>query len=62
MAEAVQHALESMVDELDDYRVRGLFTEDEIRHIVKRRTAYEYALRRRQPAKSDFLQYIEVSE
>eukprot|EP00053_Salpingoeca_punica_P022449 m.214506 g.214506 ORF g.214506 m.214506 type:complete len:656 (+) comp34964_c0_seq1:152-2119(+) len=59
MAEAVRQQLENQLDELEDLRRRGLFSLDEIRHIVKRRKAFEYALRRRQPQKVDFLRYIQ---
>ena len=59
MAEAVRQILEGQVAELDDLRRRGLFSTEEIRLIVRRRKAFEYALRRRQTLKSDFLKYIE---
>lgn len=76
MAEAVRQHLESQVAELEDLRRRGIFSAEEIkyvwdvrgraeadcsRRIVRKRRAFEYALRRRSPQKSDFLRYIEVT-
>ena len=57
MADRVAPLLEAMVPELDDLQRRGIFDAEEIRSIVKRRTAFEYALVRRQPLKEDFLRY-----
>jgi hypothetical protein len=73
MAEAVRALLESQVEELEDLRRRGIFDVNEIkycavipckhgRQIVRKRKAFEYALRRRQPQLKDFLKYIQVTE
>eukprot|EP00729_Bicosta_minor_P015473 gene15473-19432_t len=59
MAEAVRGLLEQQVDELHDLVAAGIFDTDEVRQIVKRRRAFEYALRRRQTRKIDYLRYIE---
>ncbi|CAG8636444.1 2637_t:CDS:10 [Acaulospora morrowiae] len=59
MAETVQYYLEQMVPELEDLERKGLFTRSEIRAIVKKRTNFEYALKRRPAQKIDFLKYIE---
>ncbi|KAJ2807420.1 U3 snoRNP protein [Coemansia guatemalensis] len=59
MAEVVQYHLEQMVDELEDLEQRGLFSKAELKTIVKKRTKYEYALRRRRVNRAAFLQYIE---
>ncbi|KAJ2002073.1 U3 snoRNP protein [Coemansia thaxteri] len=59
MAEVVQYHLEQMVGELEDLERRKLFTQPELRAIVKRRTKYEYGLRRRRVSRAAFLHYIE---
>ncbi|KAJ3331442.1 U3 snoRNP protein [Blyttiomyces sp. JEL0837] len=59
MAETVHFYLERMVPELEDLEQRGIFTKDEIKAIVKRRTALEYAVHRRIGRRADFLRYIE---
>ncbi|KAJ2713716.1 U3 snoRNP protein [Coemansia spiralis] len=59
MAEIVQYHLEKMVEELEDLERRGLFSKDELRMVVKRRTKFEYNLRRRRVQRADFLRYIE---
>ncbi|CAI7791406.1 unnamed protein product, partial [Closterium sp. NIES-53] len=53
--------LERMLPELDSLEKQGLFTREEIREIVRRRTAFEYRLRRRGSAaiKDDYMRYIE---
>ncbi|KAI9482362.1 U3 snoRNP protein [Coemansia sp. RSA 989] len=59
MAEIVQYRLEQMVGELEDLERRGLFTKNELKAIVKKRTKFEYALRRRRACRADFLRYVE---
>ena len=61
MADAVRHVLESMVPELDALQERGLFTRSELQEVVKRRTEYEYAIRRPggKVTVADFLRYVE---
>ncbi|KAJ2850506.1 U3 snoRNP protein [Coemansia brasiliensis] len=59
MAEIVQYRLEQMVGELEDLERRGLFTKHELKAIVKKRTKFEYALRRRRASRADFLRYVE---
>ncbi|KAJ2453599.1 U3 snoRNP protein [Coemansia sp. RSA 2336] len=59
MAEIVQYRLEQMVGELEDLERRGLFTKTELKAIVKKRTKFEYALRRRRASRADFLRYVE---
>ncbi|RDD44015.1 U3 small nucleolar RNA-associated protein 6-like protein [Trichoplax sp. H2] len=58
MAEFVQRALEQMLPELEDMQENNLFTRDEIRALVKKRTHYEYQLQRRVVRKIDFIRYI----
>ncbi|CAI5461649.1 unnamed protein product [Closterium sp. Yama58-4] len=61
MADTVQTVLERMLPELDSLEKQGLFTREEIKEIVRRRTAFEYRLRRRGSAaiKDDYMRYIE---
>ena len=47
--------MEEMVPELEDLEEKGYFTKPEIREIVRQRENYEYALKRKTPAKADFL-------
>ncbi|RKO91087.1 U3 small nucleolar RNA-associated protein 6-domain-containing protein, partial [Blyttiomyces helicus] len=58
MADSVQYHLERMVPELEDLEQKGVFTKAEIKAIVKRRTAFEYAVHRLSPTRSDYLRYI----
>ncbi|GAB5585659.1 U3 snoRNP protein [Umbelopsis nana] len=59
MADTVQFYLEQMVPELEDLEKKNLFSKTEIKAIVKKRTNFEYALKRRITKKVDFLRYIE---
>ncbi|KAF3792630.1 U3 small nucleolar RNA-associated protein [Nymphaea thermarum] len=58
MGDVVQYKLERMVDELEDLEKKGLFTRQEIRHIVRKRRDFEYRLKRPSPLKQDFIAYI----
>ncbi|KAJ3105388.1 U3 snoRNP protein [Phlyctochytrium planicorne] len=62
MAESVQYHLERMLPELEDLENRGVFTKPEIKLIVKKRTALEYAIHRRISRRSDYLRYIEYEK
>ncbi|KAG8829024.1 U3 snoRNP protein [Serendipita sp. 411] len=57
--ERVQYSLESFLPELKDLQENGIFSAQEVREIIKRRTHFETQLVRRQPRKKDFLEYIE---
>ncbi|KAJ1822479.1 U3 snoRNP protein [Coemansia sp. RSA 2599] len=59
MAEAVQYQLERMVPELEDLERRSLFTKSELKAIVKKRTNFEYSLKRRKAPCASYLRYIE---
>ncbi|KAJ2720967.1 U3 snoRNP protein [Coemansia sp. Benny D115] len=59
MAENVQYHLERMVGELEDLERRELFTKAELKSIVKKRTKFEYSLKRRRVPREAFLRYIE---
>eukprot|EP01134_Creolimax_fragrantissima_P005776 CFRG5776T1 len=58
MAEAVHKLLEEMLPELDEYQTRGIFSTVEVKSIVKKRTNFEYALRRRITKRDDYVRYI----
>jgi U3 small nucleolar RNA-associated protein 6 len=51
--------LEQMLVDLDILQNRGIFSENEVKSIIKERTHYEYAIHRRIPKKTDFLKYLE---
>lgn len=55
--ERVQFQQEQMLAELKDLVQRGLFTETEVKHIMRKRTQFENALVRRIARKADFLRY-----
>ncbi|OAX32879.1 hypothetical protein K503DRAFT_869894 [Rhizopogon vinicolor AM-OR11-026] len=55
--ERVQFQQEQMLAELKDLVQKSLFTQSEVKQIVKKRTQFETALVRRIPKKSDFLRY-----
>ncbi|KIO20973.1 hypothetical protein M407DRAFT_219551 [Tulasnella calospora MUT 4182] len=57
--EFVMTRQEAMAGELKELMLKGLLTETEVKHIVARRTAFESALIRLEPKKSDYLRYIE---
>ncbi|XP_076072744.1 U3 small nucleolar RNA-associated protein 6 homolog [Mytilus galloprovincialis] len=58
MAEYVQQSIEEMLPELEQMERVGICTGIETRKILKKRTNYEYKLRRRTKCKEDFMQYI----
>ncbi|KDQ57693.1 hypothetical protein JAAARDRAFT_35378 [Jaapia argillacea MUCL 33604] len=55
--ERVQFQQEQMLAELKDLTEKGIFTQSEVKQIMKKRTAFETALVRRIPKKGDFLRY-----
>lgn len=55
--ERVQFQQEQMLAELKDLVQRGLFTEAEVKQIMRKRTQFENALVRRVARKADFLRY-----
>lgn len=55
--ERVQFQQEQMLAELKDLVQRGLFTETEVKQIMRKRTQFENALVRRIARKADFLRY-----
>ncbi|KAG6547104.1 hypothetical protein Mapa_011355 [Marchantia paleacea] len=62
MADTVHFHLERMLPELDDLEKRGLFNQQEIKEIVKKRRDFEYLLKRPSPIKQDFLNYVEFEQ
>ncbi|CAM6120078.1 unnamed protein product [Calypogeia fissa] len=62
MADTVQYHLERMVPELEDLEKRGLFTRKEIKAIVKKRSDFEYLLKRHSTDKRNFFQYVEYEQ
>lgn len=62
MADNVRAIMEEMIPELEDMEKRGYFNKSEIRQIVKRRTDFEYSLKRRAAVKADYLRYIPAAD
>ena len=52
--------MEDMVPELEDLEERGYFKKTEIKQIVKKRTQFEYLLKRPAAVKTDFLRCYPV--
>jgi U3 small nucleolar RNA-associated protein 6 len=55
MADTVRNLMEVMIPELQDLEARGYFSKEEIRQIVKRRSDFEYLLKRKAAQKGDYL-------
>ena len=55
MADTVRAILEEMIPELEDFQQKGYFNRPEIQQIVKKRTDFEYKLKRRAAVKADYL-------
>lgn len=53
--------MEDMVPELEDLEERGYFKKPEIKQIVKKRTHFEYLLKRPAAVKIDFLRCVCVN-
>lgn len=60
LSSLVQFDLSSlqMLQELNDLVDKKLFTQKEVKHIMKKRTAFETTLIRRVAKKADYLRYI----
>jgi hypothetical protein len=59
MGDKVQHVLESFLPTLLALKENEIFTEKEIKKIIKKRRYYEYRLATKQCDKEDMLNYIE---
>ena len=59
MADRVRFIMERMASTLTRMREMGIFTNEEIESIVKRKTDFEYVLMRRQLKEKDFDSYLE---
>ena len=59
MADTVQELLEDMVPELEDLARKRIFSQPEIKEIVRRRRDFEYKLKRRESQKSEYLRYVQ---
>eukprot|EP00403_Amphidinium_massartii_P027115 CAMPEP_0178391210 /NCGR_PEP_ID=MMETSP0689_2-20121128/11048_1 /TAXON_ID=160604 /ORGANISM="Amphidinium massartii, Strain CS-259" /LENGTH=507 /DNA_ID=CAMNT_0020011751 /DNA_START=41 /DNA_END=1560 /DNA_ORIENTATION=- len=58
MADRVEEQMQEMVPALDDLRRKRIFSEDEIRQIVKRRRNFEYLLQRPMSGPEDYLKCV----
>ena len=59
MSETARHFLEQRVPELEDLFKKGLFSKEEIKEIVAKRTQFEHKIKRHGCFKEDFLAYID---
>lgn len=59
MSESVRYFLESRVPELEDLFKKSLFSKEEIKEIVAKRTKFEHKIKRRGAILEDFLAYIQ---
>ena len=59
MAEVVQSFMEGMLPELEEYVKFGIFTREEVRSIIKKRSQFEYLIKRRAPELNDYLRYAQ---
>lgn len=59
MAEVVFQNLEEMLPALEEMEREGVFSREELRLIIKRRTDFEYKLQKRTIEKHDLLNYLE---
>ncbi|XP_014681245.1 PREDICTED: U3 small nucleolar RNA-associated protein 6 homolog [Priapulus caudatus] len=59
MAEFVQKSLEEILPELEQMKRVKLFSQKEIKKIIKKTSDYEYKLRRKTKCKEDFLNYAQ---
>ncbi|XP_069511058.1 U3 small nucleolar RNA-associated protein 6 homolog [Ambystoma mexicanum] len=59
MAEVVQQQIEDRIPELEQLERVGLFTNKEIRAVIKKVSALEYRIHRRAIGKEDFINYVQ---
>lgn len=59
MSDSVRYFLESRVPELEDLFKKSLFSKEEIKDIVSKRTKFEHKIKRRGAILDDFLTYIQ---
>jgi len=59
MAENVQRRLEESVPELQQMERVGLFSELEVRAVIKRRKEFEYKINKRRKIREEYLRYIQ---
>lgn len=59
MSEIVFQNMEGMLPEVEDLESKGIFSSEEIRIMIKRRTDFEYKLQKRVCEKEDIMKYLE---
>jgi U3 small nucleolar RNA-associated protein 6 len=62
MSAKTRYYLEQSIPELDDLFKKGLFTKEEITHIIKKRTDFEHRLASRGSKTRDYLKYIDFEK
>lgn len=55
MADAVNLIMERMIPDLEALEKQGVFSREELREVVRRRTAFEYKLRRSAKQVEDYI-------
>src|SRR5271156_2171265 len=58
MAESIDFRLEQSIPELQDLVNKELFTQEQVKSIIKKRTQHEHTLLRPSAKKADYLRYI----
>ena len=61
MAEITQERVEDRLPELQQLERTGLFSEAEIRAIIRKTSELEYGIHRRSLSKDSFIRYVQVS-
>ena len=61
MAEIIQERVEDRLPELQQLECTGLFSQMEIRAIIRKALELEYRIQRRSLLKDDFIRYVQVS-
>ncbi len=54
----MQRIMDTMVPEMEDLITQGVFSQEEVHSIIKKRRDFEYMLHRRSKVKQDFLSCI----
>ena len=62
MAESIDFRLEQSIPELQDLVHKELFTQNEVKSIIKKRTQHEHTLLRPSAKRADYLRYIEYEK
>ena len=59
MADRVRFIMDRLASTLMKVQAVGIFTSDEVKSIIKKRTDFEYVLMRRELSEADFSKYLD---